>query len=145
MAKPLQSRLSNIMWKYCGVSKSKDFLEIGLKKVKEIKNLIPDVDVRFGYQNYDDLVQVFDLEASVFSAQATIISALQREESRGSHQRSDFPSLKKSENCNYQIKLNENSFDLEILKKNKKPLKKNLHETLKKVKRVSNFKNKLLE
>ena len=145
LAKPLQSRLSNIMWEYCGVLKSKDLLEIGLKKVKEIKNLIPDVDVRFGYQNNDDLVQVFDLEASVFSAQATIISALQREESRGSHQRSDFPLLKKSENCNYQIKLNENSFDLEILKKNKKPLKNNLQETLKKVKRVSNFKNKLLE
>ncbi len=145
LVKPLQDRLSSIMWENCGVIKNKDLLVSGLNKVKEIKNMIKDADVCISFKNYEDLVQIFDLEASVFSAQATIISALQREESRGSHQRSDFPSLKVSENCNYQIKLNENSFDLEILKKNKKPLKNNLQETLKKVKRVSDFKNKLLE
>ncbi len=145
LAKPLQDRLSNIMWENCGVIKNKDLLETGLSKIREIKKIIENLDVSNNCKNHDDLVQIFDLEASVFSAEATIISALQREESRGSHQRSDFPLLKNSENCNYQIKLNKNSCDLEVLKINKKSLKNNLQETLKKVKKVTNFKNKLLE
>ena len=145
LVKPLQDRLRNIMWENCGVVKNEGLLKSGLNKVNEIKNMIKNVDVRVSCKNQEDLVQIFDLEASVFSAHATMISALQRQESRGSHQRGDFPLLKDSENCNYKIKLNKNSFELEISKNSKKPLKNNLQETLKKVQRVSNFKNKLLE
>ena len=145
LAKPIQHHLSNIMWDHCGVIKNKMLLESGLEKVLEIKKIIPNIDVRTDYQNCDDLVQVFDLEASVISAEATILSALKREESRGSHQRSDFPELNNDEKFNYYTKLNKQKFSLEISKKNVSPLRKDLQNIINNSKKVSNFKNKLLE
>ncbi len=145
LAKPLQHQLSNIMWKYCGVIKDKKLLEIGLEKVKEIKRIIKNVDVRIDYQSCDDLVQIFDLESSVITAQATILSALIREESRGSHQRSDHPDLNSSEKCNYYVKLNKQTNDLEISRKNISALNANHIKIINKAKKVDNFTGKLLE
>ncbi len=145
LAKPLQHQLSNVMWEYCGVIKNKKLLESGLKKVLEIKNIIEDVDVRIDYQNCDDLIQIFDLESSVISAEATILSALNREESRGSHQRNDFPELSTYETCNYHVKLNKQTFNLEISRRNISPPRKYLQNIISKATKVSNFKDKLLE
>ena len=145
LAKPIQHQLSNIMWEYCGVIKDKKLLETGLDKVLKIKNIIKDIDVRIDYQNCDDLVQAFDLESSVMSAEATILSALYREESRGSHQRSDYPRLNENEKCNYYIKLNEQTSNLEISKKNIAPLRQDLKDIISKATKISNFKDKLLE
>ena len=145
LAKPLQHELSNVMWKHCGVIKDKKLLESGLKKVKDIRNMIKDVDVRIDYQSCDDLVQVFDLESSVISAEATIISALKRQESRGSHQRSDYPELNTGEKCNYQVKLNTQTFDLDISRKDIAPLRKDLQNIINNNTKVQNLKGKLLE
>ena len=145
LAKPLQHELSNVMWKHCGVIKDKKLLEAGLKKVKDIRNIIKDVDVRIDYQSCDDLVQIFDLEASVISAQATILSAIYRKESRGSHQRSDFKELNTDQQSNYYVKLNKQNFDLEISKRDISPLRKDLQSIINKTSKVFNFKDKLLE
>ncbi len=145
LAKPLQHQLSNVMWEHCGVIKDKELLESGLKKVLEIKDVIQDVDVRIDHQNCDDLVQVFDLESSVISAEATMLSAINREESRGSHQRSDFPKLNTNENCNYQVKLNKQTYNLEVSKNNISTLRKDLQKIIGKTSKISNFKDKLLE
>tara|TARA_B100000965_G_scaffold8029_2_gene6208 strand:+ start:13904 stop:15661 length:1758 start_codon:yes stop_codon:yes gene_type:complete len=145
LAKPLQHELSNVMWKHCGVIKDKKSLKSGLEKIKSIRNIIKDVDVRIDYQSCDDLVQVFDLESSAISAEATILSALNREESRGSHQRSDYPELNPFEKCNYHVKLNTQTFDLEISRNNISPLRKDLQNILSKTTKVLNLKGKLLE
>ncbi|WP_269606798.1 FAD-dependent oxidoreductase [Prochlorococcus marinus] len=145
LAKPLQHELSSVMWKHCGVIKDKNLLESGLKKIIDIKNIIKDVDVRIDYHSCDDLVQVFDLEASVISAEATILSALTRQESRGSHQRSDYKELNTSDNCNYHVKLNKQTFELEISKQHIPTLRKDLQNIVKKTSKVINLKNKLLE
>ena len=145
LAKPLQHHLSNIMWENCGVIKNKALLESGLKKVKEIKEMIKSVDVRLHYKNCDDLVQVFDLESSVISAQATMLAALNREESRGSHQRSDFKELNISEKCSYNVKLNKDNFDLEISKNMINPLNDHYKKIISKTKKVADFNGKLLE
>ncbi len=145
LAKPIQHHLSNVMWEHCGVIKNKNLLESGLKKVLEIKDIIKDIDVRIDYLNCDDLVQVFDLESSVISAEATILSALNREESRGSHQRCDFPELNTYENCNYHVKLNKQTFDLKISRKNIAPLRKGLQNIINQASKVRDFKDKLLE
>ncbi len=145
LAKPLQHELSSVMWKHCGVIKDKNLLESGLKKIIDIKNLIKDVDVRIDYQSCDDLVQVFDLEASAISAEATILSALTRQESRGSHQRSDYNELNTSDKCNYYVKLNKQTFDLDISKRHISPLRKDLQNIVNKTRKVINLKNKLLE
>jgi len=145
LAKPLQHELSSVMWKHCGVIKDKKLLESGLKKIIDIKNMIKDVDVRIDYQSCDDLVQVFNLEASVISAEATILSALTRQESRGSHQRSDHKELNTGEKCNYHVKLNKQTFDLEISKQHISPLRKDLQNIINQTSKVINLKNKLLE
>ncbi len=145
LAKPLQHQLSNVMWQHCGVIKDESLLKSGLKKVQDIKNIIENIDVRIDYQSCDDLVQVFDLESSVISAQATLLSALNRKESRGSHQRSDFPELNASENCNYHVKLNKQTLDLNISKKKIAPLRQELLDIVSKAKGVKDLKGKLLE
>ena len=145
LAKPLQHELSNVMWKHCGVIKDKKLLELGLEKVKAIRDTIQDVEVKIDYQSCDDLVQVFDLESSVISAEATILSALKRKESRGSHQRSDYPELNSGETCNYHVKLNKQTSSLEISKKNISPLRKDLKNIINQTTKILNFKHKLLE
>ena len=145
LAKPLQHELSSLMWKHCGVIKDKSLLESGLKKIIDIRNIIKDVDVRIDYQSCDDLVQIFDLEASVISAEATILSALNRKESRGSHQRSDYKNLDTSEKFNNYINLNKQTFDLEISRKYIFPLKEDLKNILSKAMKDIDIKGKLLE
>ena len=145
LVKPLQHHLSNVMWEHCGVVKDKKLLVSGLEKVKEIKELIKNVDVRLQYQNCDDLVQIFDLEASTMSAEATIIAALNREESRGSHQRSDYPLLNTSDEYNSYINLNKQTFDLDIQKKNIVSLIDERQNIISKSKKIRDFKGKLLE
>ena len=145
LAKPIQHYLSNVMWEHCGVIKDKNLLESGLNKVLGIKDMIKDIDVRIDYLNCDDLIQVFDLESSVLSAEATLLSALSRKESRGSHQRSDFPELNADEKCNYHVKLNDASFDCTISRKNINPLRKDLKNIITNTTKVTDFTDKLLE
>ena len=145
LAKPLQHHLGHVMWEHCGVLKDKNLLVSGLKKIKEIKELVEKVDVRLHYDNCDDLVQIFDLEASVMSAEATMITALNRKESRGSHQRSDYPRLNSSENCNYYINLNKHTLDLDIQKKDIAPLNMERKDFISKSNKIEDFKGKLLE
>ena len=145
LAKPLQFYLSNIMWDYCGVIKNEKLLLTALEKIKEIKELIKNVDVRINCKNCDDLIQVFDLKSSVISAQATVITALSREESRGSHQRSDFSELNTLEECNYYVKLNKQTLDLDVKKKKISPLTETYQKIIDKSKKVGDLKGKLLE
>ena len=68
------------MWKYCGVIKSKNLLEEGLQKVEKIETKLNNADVRIDKYNCDDLALIFDLQSSLISAKATILSALDRKE-----------------------------------------------------------------
>ena len=85
----------------------------------------------------------FDLRSSLITSEATILCALKREESRGSHQRSDFPSLNNSYDCNFQVSLK--GVVLVVDKKNLLPMKENLKKYIKGTKLINNFEGKLLE
>ena len=54
---------------------------------------IADIDVRPSEEGWTDLAQVLDLRAGVVLAEATLRGALARQETRGCHNRSDFPDL----------------------------------------------------
>ena len=93
VARPLQRALRNIMWEYGGVVKSEERLNKGLSELEDLKGASKDLDVRPDSEGYQDLMLAFDLEASIVSSEATLVSALNRKESRGAHQREDFKDL----------------------------------------------------
>ena len=50
---------------------------------------------------FQDLAHAFDLKASVLAARATLEAALERRETRGCHNRSDYPQLDESLQVNF--------------------------------------------
>ena len=144
LVRPLQHELRQIMWKYCGVVKNKTLLLKGLEKVERIKNQLYKIDVRIDKHNCEDLSMAFNLQSSLISAKSTIISALKRNESRGAHQRSDFPSINPNFKFNFVVSMDED----ENLKISKIPLKefnKNLKNIVENSTRDEDIKDKLLE
>ncbi len=143
--RPLQHELRLIMWKYCGVIKNKTLLSEGLMKIKEIKTKLKSADVKVEKQNCEDLVLIFDLQSSLLSAEATILSALERTESRGSHQRSDYPLTNKNFEFNCLVRFENQSKNLKITKVPLKSLSDELKKIISNQIKEEDIKNKLLE
>ena len=144
LVRPLQNELRLIMWKYCGVIKNETLLLEGLSKIESIKTKLSDVDVRIDQYNCEDLALIFDLQSSLFSAKATIVSALQRNESRGAHQRSDFPLLDPLFQFNCVVSMDDDN-NLKISKVPLKELNKEQKIIIANAKREEDIRNKLLE
>ncbi len=144
LVRPLQHELQLIMWKYCGVIKNETLLLEGLLKIETIITKLNKVDIRIDKYNCEDLALIFDLQSSLVSAKATILSALQRNESRGAHQRSDYPILDPSCKFNCLVSMDKNS-SLRISKLPLKELNENLKTIMANAKREEDIKDKLLE
>jgi succinate dehydrogenase / fumarate reductase flavoprotein subunit len=102
-ARPLQRALRDTMWETCGVVRDRAGLQHGLERVAELRQLAAEVDVRPTSEGYGDLAHVLDLRASLTAAEATLLGALARHESRGAHQRRDFPRLDPDLQVNFRI------------------------------------------
>jgi len=144
VARPLQRTLRNIMWEYGGVVKSEEKLNKGLSKLNDLKEASKDLDVRPDSEGYQDLMLAFDLEASIVSSEATLVSALNRKESRGAHQREDFKDLDSNENVNIKVELAKEK-DLKLTKEKTPKIEKNLKSLIDKTKEIRNFEGMLLE
>ena len=144
VARPLQRRLRNIMWQYCGVVRDETRLKKGLKQIHEIKDMMTDLDVRPDSEGFEDLMLAFDLEASIMSAEATILSAISRKESRGAHQRDDYQSIDKNFNLNFKVKL-KNSNELSVQSNQLKKMSSELKSIIKATKKITDFSGMLLE
>jgi succinate dehydrogenase / fumarate reductase flavoprotein subunit len=107
LARPLQRALRNTMWENCGVVRSEERLQQALEKITELKTMVKDVDVRPSSEGYRDLAVVLDLRASLSVAEATVLSARQRRESRGAHQRYDYPDLDPDLKVNFIVRRGE--------------------------------------
>ena len=103
-ARPLQRALRDAMWETCGVVRDQDGLRRGLDRVAELRELAGQVDVRPTSEGYADLAHALDLRASLVTAEATLLGALARSESRGAHQRSDHPELSPELRVNFQTR-----------------------------------------
>jgi succinate dehydrogenase / fumarate reductase flavoprotein subunit len=112
-ARPLQRALRDTMWETCGVVRDRVGLQRGLDRVAELQELARDVDVRPSSEGYADLAHALDLRASLVAAEATLLGALARRESRGAHQRRDFPQLDPDLRVNLRTRL-EGSSDLTV-------------------------------
>ena len=144
VARPLQRALRNIMWENGGVVKNEEKLKEGLKKIEDLKEASKNLDVRPDSEGYQDLMLAFDLEASIVSSEATLLSALNRRESRGAHQREDFPEIVKDENVNIRIELDKDQ-SINLYKEPIPSLNKKLKELINKTKEINSFEGMLLE
>jgi succinate dehydrogenase / fumarate reductase, flavoprotein subunit len=90
-ARPLQRAVRDLMSECGGVVRSEDGLRDGLARLDEVAARASDLEVRPDIAGYDDLVHAFDLQGSLLAARATLECALDRRETRGAHNRVDFP------------------------------------------------------
>jgi len=93
LARPLQRRLRDLMWERCGVVRVDSDLRAGLDELAAIREAAADVDVRPSAEGWGDLAHLLDLNAGLLVAEASLRGALERRETRGAHNRADFPSL----------------------------------------------------
>ena len=61
------------------------------------------MDVRPTSEGYADLAHALDLRASLVSAEASLLGAMERRESRGAHNRSDHPELDPGLKTNFVV------------------------------------------
>lgn len=105
LARPLQRALRNLMWEHCGVVRDETRMREGLRKVGELRKAAETVDIRPGQEGWFELGHVLDLRAGLRTAEATLRCALERRESRGAHNRSDFPALDPGLERNFYTRL----------------------------------------
>jgi succinate dehydrogenase / fumarate reductase, flavoprotein subunit len=89
----LQRALRNTMTEYAGVVRDEAGLTTGLNELDQIEERMQDIGVHPDIAGFQDLAHAFDLKASVLAARATLESARERRETRGCHNRSDYPEL----------------------------------------------------
>jgi len=145
IARPLQRSLRNIMWKNCGVMREEKLLLQGIDEVRSIKESLTKLDVRPDSEGYEDLMLAFDLEGSIASAEVTILSAIERKESRGAHQRKDFPKTNDKEYL-YNFTTSWDSDQEPIVKKNELiKMSEELKQVINDTSEISDWSDKLLE
>jgi succinate dehydrogenase / fumarate reductase flavoprotein subunit len=91
MARPLQRALRDAMWQYCGVVRREEGLMQALEAIDALREASASLDVRPSSEGFQDLAIALDLRSALISAESTVRGALERRESRGAHQRADFP------------------------------------------------------
>ncbi len=90
-ARPLQRAVRDLMSECCGVVRTEDGLGDGIARLEEIAGRAEHLEVRPDIAGYADLAHAFDLRGSLLAARATLDCALERRETRGAHNRADFP------------------------------------------------------
>ena len=88
-ANVLQRRLQNLMWEDAGPFRTNDRLRRALEGIQEIRLTPTTVPANGGYNL--DLQDRLELDAMLTTAEAVTRAAQGRAESRGAHQRLDFP------------------------------------------------------
>jgi succinate dehydrogenase flavoprotein subunit len=88
----LQAELQKLMWERAGPFRSGENLTAALARIEEMhKQDLPSLGVGAESQFNLDLQDWLELRAMLTTAEAVVRSALGRTESRGAHQREDFP------------------------------------------------------
>jgi len=87
----LLEELREVMWRDVGPLRTADGLARAVTRLEAIRTALPQVVVPDGRQFNAALADWFELRGSVVAAQAVARAAAVRTESRGAHQRDDFP------------------------------------------------------
>ncbi len=91
------------MWEHCGVVREAGDMERALGVLDEVRSVLPSVDVRPSEEGWGDLAHVLDVQAMLGTAEATLRGAMARRETRGAHNRSDFPELDPEMDVNFIV------------------------------------------
>jgi len=89
----LQRAIRNTMTEHAGVVRDEAGLLAGLAELDAIEARIANIGIHPDIAGYQDLAHAFDLKSAVLAARATLQAALERRETRGCHNRSDFPDI----------------------------------------------------
>jgi succinate dehydrogenase/fumarate reductase flavoprotein subunit len=85
----VQNEIQDLMWRHAGPFRSGDGLQQALAALRSFR--LEDLAVSRGDVFNMDLQDWYELKAMLHSAEAVVLSALNRAESRGAHQRLDVP------------------------------------------------------
>jgi succinate dehydrogenase / fumarate reductase flavoprotein subunit len=88
----VKRELQECMQNYFGVFRRGDFMEKGLTELSEIRNKVENLHLKDKSDAFNtSRVEAIELQNLFEVAEATAISAFERNESRGAHARDDFP------------------------------------------------------
>ncbi|WP_159698705.1 L-aspartate oxidase [Arthrobacter sp. 18067] len=100
-ARRLQRELRNLMTEHAGVVRTEQGLQEGLWKLADLEERARFVTAHPDIAGFDDLAHAYDLLGSLLAARATLECAIERRETRGAHNRADFPALDPSLQGNF--------------------------------------------
>jgi succinate dehydrogenase / fumarate reductase flavoprotein subunit len=100
-ARRLQREVRNLMTEHAGVVRTGQGLQDGLRKLAALEERARHVTAHPDIAGYDDLAHGYDLLGSLLAARATLECALERRETRGCHNRADFPEMDPSLQGNF--------------------------------------------
>jgi succinate dehydrogenase / fumarate reductase flavoprotein subunit len=95
-ARPLQRAIRDTMTARAGVVRDEDGLRRGLVELTAIEDRFGALGVHPDLAGFHDVAHAFDVRAAALAARATLEAALERRETRGCHNRSDYPHLDES-------------------------------------------------
>ncbi|MGZ8520773.1 MAG: FAD-binding protein, partial [Candidatus Binatia bacterium] len=87
----LQTELQRLMWENAGPFRRGEKLSAALARIEGMQQQLPSLKVAAAQPYNLDLQDWFELRAMLTTAAAIVTAALARTESRGAHQREDFP------------------------------------------------------
>lgn len=86
-----QTELQNLMWKMVGPFRTGDKLAAVLERIKGMRRELPNLSIGSEEPFNLDIQDWLELRAMLSTAEMVVTAALARTESRGAHQREDFP------------------------------------------------------
>ncbi|HVC57489.1 MAG TPA: FAD-binding protein [Stellaceae bacterium] len=104
-AAALLDELRALMWSHVGPLRSAAGLAHAVTRLAAMGAALPDLAIAPGSASNPMLADWFELRAGLTAAEAVAKAALGREESRGAHQREDFPETDAALACHQRVRL----------------------------------------
>jgi succinate dehydrogenase / fumarate reductase flavoprotein subunit len=97
----LQRAIRNTMTEHAGVVRDETGLTAGLAELDALEARMKDLGVHPDLAGFQDVAHAFDLKSAALAARATLEAARARRETRGCHNRSDFPLIDEALQVNF--------------------------------------------